>query len=189
MDTPTKKKIQARGLPAGFGINVPESVRRPVELGDYLDDDPPAKPEPIRPQPANPILGATASPAGEAVAPRPAPRPSPPTINHQPPAIHRHARKNPPRKQINMRPETLRKAADLLRDVQEYGPQPDTKASEIFEALVDLLHDARPYLDVSQVPPRGKWGEPTARAFPQHLKHAFARAILHADAAARGRAA
>ena len=95
-------------------------------------------------------------------------------------ARSKHTRSGPPRKQINMRPETLDKAQELLFLVQQFGPQFDTKASEVFEALVDLLHESRRHLDFSDVPLRGKWGEPSARAYPQHLKAAFAEAIRRA---------
>ena len=175
-----KKPAQARGLPAGFGLggiaNSPLVGRKPVQLGDYLDDEPKAEP-PAQPEPA------------AVEEPEPTPKPKPkvkkkassggagPNTSLPASAKSRFVRSGPPRKQINMRPETLDKARELLWLVQEYGPQPDAKASEMFEALVDLLHDARQRLDLSEVPLRGKWGEESAREFPQHLKAAFAEAI------------
>jgi hypothetical protein len=87
------------------------------------------------------------------------------------------ARNAPPRKQVNMNPETLRMVEELLDFVQTYGGQNDTKASELFEALVLTLYEAREQLDLSRVPPRGRWGSPTARAFPTALKNTFQAAI------------
>ena len=188
-----KRSTQARGLPATFGLDAPlGAARKPVQLGDYLDD--PTTPEPVAEAP-KPVE----APEPEPVAEKPAVTETP--SNPKPakkrgggsggagsggsgmsttlPASARSkfVRNGPPRKQINMRPETLDRARELLWLVQEYGPQPDAKASEMFEALVDLLWDARGQLDLSQVPLRGKWGDPSARQFPQHLKQAFATAI------------
>ena len=59
-----------------------------------------------------------------------------------------------------------------------YSVQKDAKASEMFHALVSVLHESRELLDFSEVQPRGKWGSPTARAFPVSLKNAFRGAIV-----------
>ncbi len=189
----TKKPTQARGLPAGFGLggiaNTPLVGRKPVQLGDYLDDEPEADRRAVGPR-LEENSAADEAAAQRAAGPEPvkppAPKPKPkrkaggggPNTSLPASAKSRFVRSGPPRKQINMRPETLDKARELLWLVQEYGPQPDAKASEMFEALVDLLHDARQRLDLSEVPLRGKWGDETARAFPQHLKAAFAEAIV-----------
>jgi hypothetical protein len=85
--------------------------------------------------------------------------------------------RHPPRKQVNMNPETLRMVDELLEYIQTYSGQKDTKASEIFHALIAALYEARELLDFSNVPPRGRWGSPTARAFPVALKNAFGAAI------------
>jgi hypothetical protein len=85
--------------------------------------------------------------------------------------------RKPPRKQLNMNPETLRMVDELLVQIQTYTRQKDTKASEMFHALVSALYEARDSLDFSDVRPRGKWGSPTARAFPVSLKNAFRSAI------------
>lgn len=242
--TKTKRTTQARGLPAGFGLGAPLVGRRPVQLGDYLDEDVAPSPRtptapatepaergsvedvaddaarsgdaPVEPKaasaggpvPAEPGTGATAT-AGEAPdatadgqaepderTSQPARRPKRRSTGGSAPSLpgasrSKFARSGPPRKQINMRPETLDRARELLWLVQEYGPQPDAKASEMFEALVDLLYEARGRLDLSEVPLRGKWGDASARQFPQHLKRAFADAILahrrRSDAAGNGK--
>jgi hypothetical protein len=86
-------------------------------------------------------------------------------------------RKIPPRKQVNMNPETLRMVDELLQRIQTYSVQKDAKASEMFHALVSVLYESRELLDLTDVQPRGKWGSPTARAFPVSLKNAFRGAI------------
>jgi len=81
------------------------------------------------------------------------------------------------RKQVNMNGDTLRMVEELLDQIQRYSRQKDTKASEMFHALVSAIYEARDLLDFSNVQPRGKWGTPTARAFPIALKNAFQKAI------------
>jgi hypothetical protein len=82
------------------------------------------------------------------------------------------------RKQVNMSPETLQMVDELLDYVRTYSAQTDTRASELFHALVLSLYEAREQLDLSKVPPRGRWGTPTASAFPVALKNAIQMAII-----------
>ena len=56
--------------------------------------------------------------------------------------------------------------------------QRDAKANELFHAAILLLYEVRGELDLHQVPKRGKWGTPTARAFPVALKSAFLEAVI-----------
>lgn len=42
------------------------------------------------------------------------------------------------------------------------------------------------HLDLAHVPPRGRWGTPTARAFTTAIKRAVERAIVERDRAKRG---
>ena len=65
----------------------------------------------------------------------------------------------------------------LVDQICEQCVQGDVKASELFHALVSTLYEAREHLDFSQVKPRGKWGSPTAKAFPVSLKNSFRSAI------------
>ena len=85
--------------------------------------------------------------------------------------------RRPDRIQCNMRPETVKMFNDIVEFVQRYSLQNDAKASEIFDALISVLHDSKADLAFHDVPRRGKWGTPTARAFPTALGNAFARAI------------
>lgn len=159
-----------RGLPDNFGLKV--AAEAPVQLGDYLDDEV----EPVRPRPAPVVtLPVREEPRVLREEPRPLrPLPEPPPRTMFRPQV---VNKPPPRKQVNMNPQTLRMVEELLDYVQAYGGQNDTKASELFEALVLMLYEAREQLDLSRVPPRGRWGTPTARAFPTALKNAFQAAV------------
>lgn len=86
----------------------------------------------------------------------------------------------PPRKQVNMTPETLRMVDDLLRHLRQYSQERDVRASELFHALVLAVWEVREQLDLSRVQPRGKWGSPTAMALPVALKNSFQQAIIRA---------
>ena len=157
----------SRGLPSSFQLAVPAAAfDAPVQLGEYLDDppSPPARPPTARPaaQATQPGLVRAAGPATDTRPPaRPRPKP----------------RVNAPRKQLNMNAETLRMVDELVRRVQAASGQPDAKVSELFHGLIGALYEAREHLDLSRVPPRGRWGSATARAFPMALRAAFREAI------------
>lgn len=83
-----------------------------------------------------------------------------------------------PRREMSMTPETLRMSDELLDVIRSGSGQRDTKANELFHALVLLVHEAVDELDVHAIPKRGRWGSPTARAYPVELKNAFLKALL-----------
>ncbi len=178
------------GLPDGFEIN----LDNPVELGDYLDEDfsgnaakaiaakraTALKPEPVKVVSEAAPLPPTSRPQ-VVEAPPPLPQRNDSVLNLAE-ARRRSAPKaapfrRPDRFQCNMRPETVKMFNDLVEYVQRYSLQNDAKASEIFDALISVLYDSKGDLEFNDVPRRGKWGTPTARAFPTSLGNAFARAI------------
>ena len=83
-----------------------------------------------------------------------------------------------PRREISMTPETLRMSDELLEMIRSATGQRDAKANELFHAAILLLYEVRGELDLHRVPKRGKWGTPTARAFPVALKSAFLEAVI-----------
>jgi hypothetical protein len=171
---------KTRGLPPSFQLDVARAaVERPVQLGDYLDEEeasltakpvapatPAALAEPPRGGHVGPTAPSVSTPLHQArMRPRfPVPKPT-------------KLATTVPRKQVNMTPETLRMVDQILDYVRTYSVQKDTKASELFHALVLALYEARDYLDLSRVPPRGRWGTPTAAAFPIAIKNAIQAAI------------
>lgn len=190
-----------RGLPPDFALDIPDRPK-PVDLGDYLDEVEAAPPKAVArpvakdapPSPAPPpapAQGPTATPAPPAAPskvvemPRPLPESREPEErrdNGQEPGAARAPRpkrafKVPPRRQINMSPETQRMVDELLDYVQAYSVQRDAKGSEVFHGLVLALYEAMEHIDLSNVPARGRWGTPTAQAFPISLKSAFQAAI------------
>jgi hypothetical protein len=165
-----------RGLPKTFDIKVPDT---PVQLGDYLDEqlanpqaepaaEPRLPPDPVPPQP----VAVPMPPPSAAPEPTPGPRVA-------------SARRGPPRKQFNMTPETLRMLDELLAHVRLHSAERDLRASELIHALVLAGFEVRPFLDLSGVSPRGKWGSATAAMLPLSLKEAFQAAI--ANSRLRGR--
>ncbi len=170
-----------RGLPASWSVEVPSKVLdRPVVLGDYLDnEEAPISAAEIRPVPLRP--------PAENVVPMPQ-LVEPPRDTFSfgvrasaespaPASTDRSSFRVTQRKQLNMNPETLRMVEELLEYIQRYSGQKDAKASEMFHALVSALYEARELVDLQAIPPRGRWGTPTARAFPVALKNSFQKAI------------
>jgi len=183
-----------RGLPPDFSLDIPDRPK-PVELNDYLDE---VEARPVRQQPARQQPEPQRSkPEPESQAPSPAPPPeskvvemprqqgepaSKPAAKQEqdeprPKAKKRRTPKPPPRRQINMSPETQRMVDELIDYVQTYGVQKDAKGSEVFHGLVLALYESLEHVDLSNVPARGRWGTPTAQAFPINLKSAFKAAI------------
>ena len=185
-----------RGLPPSFKIDIPDRPA-PVDLGDYLDEveaAPAPRPatKPVAPSPAPqpkvarasenvvefPKAAAPAVAREEVTEPERIPKPQA-ELDSQAQSKRRRRRipKAPPRKQINTTPETQRMIDEIIDFVQSYSVQRDAKASEIFHALVLALHESTEFLDLSSVPARGRWGTPTAQAFPISLKSAIKAAI------------
>lgn len=145
------KKKQEVGLPSSFGISVPMDSSKPVDLGGYLDE------VFETPQPASKV---------------PAVEKEPPT-----PPREKPRRIEPPRKQVNMKPETMRKIEELLKIVRNRGPQRTAAMSEVFDALISVLYEVRDSIDFAGVPKRGQWGSATASAYVSALGKSFSKAI------------
>ena len=171
-----KKK---RGLPSSFGLDVARSaIQGPVQLGDYLEEEdrttitPAAKASPhngVDLQHMGPAETVPPGMASQAVRPR---------LARLPVAKPAKLPTTVPRKQVNMAPDTLRMVDELLDYIRTYSVQKDPKASELFHGLVLALYEAREYLDLSNVQPRGRWGTPTASSFPIAIKNAIQAAIV-----------
>ncbi len=184
------------GIPTGFTLDV-----KPVrDLGDYLDEPGPipAPPKPQREITAGPSQEGLASPAPAQIAvldrppappvapvPVPAVPPVGPSGDLRRPVVEDGmrpptgpARPKAPRREMSMTPDTLRMSDELLDLVRSGSGQRDTKANELFHALVLLAYEARGEVDTHTIPKRGQWGTPTARAYPRELANAFLRAIL-----------
>jgi hypothetical protein len=191
------------GIPESFSLNV-DPVR---DLGDYLDEPAPVvprkpkddavtkaiasdaatQPTATRPvaDPQRPVQQPAAAqrdvvqkqpPTGPASSPV-APTPEPSTCTEAE-REERGVKPKAPRREISMTPDTLRMSDELLDLIRSGSGQRDTKANELFHALVLLVYEVKDELDPHTIPKRGRWGTPTARAYPLELKNAFLRALL-----------
>jgi len=146
------------------------AVREPVIERPTIVAPPPqaARPEPVVEQPPIVLREERVIPQARPVAPT-----REPVVNED-----RLPKPKGPRREISMRPETLRMSDELLDLIRGGSGQRDTKANELFHALVLLVHEAMDELDPHAIPKRGRWGTPTARAYPLELKSAFLKALL-----------
>jgi hypothetical protein len=69
---------------------------------------------------------------------------------------------------------------ELMKHVQTFSPEGDTRTSEVFQGVIGVLHSAMDELDLSGLPRRGAWGSVTAKNFPNALGGAFEQAIVKA---------
>jgi hypothetical protein len=174
---------EKRGLPPGYDLHIPDPVAsKPVQLGDYLEEvdaeTPRApKPAPRQQRAENKVIDMPRPSEGHNEVSPDAPPEEAKAGEAKPTRRHRRKHTGPARKQINATPETLRMVDEIIDYVQTYSVQKDAKASEVFLALVLALYEARESIDLSEVPARGRWGTPTAKAFPISLKNAFQEAI------------
>jgi hypothetical protein len=187
------------GIPEGFQLNV-----EPVsDLGDYLDEAPALtlrKKESLPPSVVESVtqrgglqvestLQSTipVTDSSKVIEIPTSPKSSPamvkPLVEEETRAQDETNRIEPrpiqkaPRREISMSPETFEMFDELLELVQQGTGQRDTKANELFHALVLMAHESKGELELYGVPKRGKWGTPTARAFPIELKNAFLSAL------------
>lgn len=160
-----------RGLPDDFVLDLPDEG--PVKIGDFLDEAPviPRARTPEAPKlkpPARPsvALGRTEDPTEPAAIRSELPR----TERARPsPAVIRY--------QLNLTPRSKVMLEELVEHIRNYGPQPDVRTSEVFQAIMQLVHNAMDRLELADLPKRGAWGSVTAKNFPMALSEAFERAI------------
>ena len=82
------------------------------------------------------------------------------------------------RLQINLTPDSERQVNELIEIISSQSAEKNIMFSEILNALIHNLYEARADLNVSRVPLRGRWGAPTAKSFPIALAQAFKEAII-----------
>lgn len=175
------RKAREEAVPPPAQPFVPESeavVAQPVATAviDSLPTAHPLTPPPA--MPAAPVLQ-QAEPVVTPVLPTVSMTPAkavPPRA--EPEREERGGKEKAPRREISMTPETLRMSDELLEVIRSGSGQRDTKANELMHALVLLVYEALDHVDPHSIPKRGRWGTPTARAYPLEIKNAFLRALL-----------
>ncbi|MFO0840954.1 MAG: hypothetical protein U0797_00965 [Gemmataceae bacterium] len=98
----------------------------------------------------------------------------------------RGGRLKAPRREVTMSPETIRMTDELVEMIRRGSGQRDTHVNELVHALVLLAYEVKDGVDPHSIPRRGRWGTPTARAYPLELKNAFLRALLERHSTADG---
>lgn len=180
-----------RGLPAGYAFDIP--TEGPVRLGDYLDEFAAARPAAV----AAPASGTSLTPEKVVEVALPSQKTvaagrkegtsiakgAPVHVVHEDAAVHEEkpaarTRPNYPRMEINLSAQAQRMVHEIIENVQQYSVQHNAKASEVFQAMVEVLYRSLNRIEYAQVPRRGKWGTPTAAAFRVALGEAFAKAIV-----------
>ena len=169
-------KKESRGLPPNFDLDLPTD--KPVELGDYLDEEA-ALSSTGRQTHIEPPVTAAYEPSPFPPAPPTSVPVTPPGSFPQRAYLSRQQLRSGavPRKQLNATPETMRMLDELLMQIRQQSMEKDVRTSELFNAMVLCVYEARAYLDLSAIPPRGRWGSPTAASLPVALKNAFMEAI------------
>jgi len=191
-----------------LSVSSDDLVGKPVQVGSYLDEDPvldlikaqrqarvsastatfappvatpqaPPLPEPRRQEIATP---APAAVVPQQVVQQQAPLTTSVAMNQdytQAP-LPKEKKMRPPirRLQINLTPDSERQVNELLEIISAQSAEKNIMFSEILNALILNLYEARADLNVSRVPLRGKWGAPTAKSFPIALAQAFREAII-----------
>ena len=170
------------GLPGDYDLDVDtqeEPAAKPMNIGGYLDDLHPAvnqkAPAARMEQSVVPETRPRDTPSprrkeGEGRAPVPTTQRPRNLTSPQAPTRALH-------KQVNMKAETWDCLDELTQHISAYSDLRNPYTSEIFEALVLAVYEARELLVLDDVPVRGRWGTPTAAIVPIALKNAFQRAI------------
>ena len=73
------------------------------------------------------------------------------------------------RTRLNITEEQRDKLDEIVQEMKRVGPERHLKASEVVDALVSVLHDAREHLDMSMVRRRGKFGTQQHRMYRDAL--------------------
>ena len=178
------------GLPDGFDLNVTASdLAGPASLPGYLDEDPVMSFAKLRKQQASQPITFASAPVNDQQQPT-VPSPTP-TINVVPaiPKQHVEPAYLPPSKaviapidrkrfQINLDVGSERMLEELLELLSSQSSGNRIKSSELFQALLMTLYNAKGEIALGSLPTRGRWGSPTAKAFPVNLAQALREAIV-----------
>lgn len=174
------------GLPNDYKLNLP-AEDAPADISDYADEHfgnkkatTPTKTERAeekKPSAKQPPRASGSSKVVRMTQTRTDAPPAKPPAARLRPSSQSSRVLRPPRKEIGLDADTLRKIDELVEDVRDGSLEPGARASEVFRAIVQLVHEARHKVDYSRVSRRGQWGSPTARAFIAELREAFLKAV------------
>lgn len=168
------------GLPEGYDLRVSGSqlLEEPASLAGYLDDEPPV----VKRQETRPVRQIQTVPQRQPVSIEPELPPlyqaiergvvEQPKVVKKPTQIRERVR----RIQINVTPEIEQKTEELLDILSRQSPDGRVTVSELMQALVHNLYDARDYID-GRLPQRGRWGTASAKSYAAELAIVLREAI------------
>jgi len=173
-----KKKA---GLPEGYDLRVTSSelLDGPATLSGYLDE----RPRYVAPvEPTRLVAQQIVRPPVEEVAPREVIQ----AVAVSQKVLELKTVESIPRKpqrekirrlQINISPEVERKGEELLELLARQSPDGRVTVSELIQALILNLYDARDNIN-GRLPERGRWGTSSAKSYPAELAIVLREAIL-----------
>jgi (2Fe-2S) ferredoxin len=172
---------QKAGLPDGYDLRVTSSELKdaPASLSGYLDDE---RPQYIPPaEPVRTIPQQIAKPAVEVVPSRVSYQetvsPKVREIRKEEVSQGKPQREKVRRLQINISPDVERKGEELLELLGRQSPDGRVTVSELMQALILNLYDARDNIN-GRLPERGRWGTSSAKSYPAELAIVLREAIL-----------
>lgn len=152
----------------------------PASLSGYLDDEKPRYVPPVEPvrtiapkESVRPVVESAPQRTyyQEEVAPKVR------QISSPTPTVRKPPREKVRRLQINITPEIERKGEELLAILGRQSPDGRVTVSELMQALVLNLYDARDNIN-GRLPERGRWGTSSAKSYPAELAIVLREAIL-----------
>ena len=174
------------GLPDGFDLRVTSEdlMGKPARLSGYLDPAPIIVREPQQVQKFEPIMRDTQEGLSvqriETIIDRDtqslAPRAVPQTKEIGIPQRKIQKPVKVQRLHMNVTPDIERKALELMEILSHQSPDRRVKITEVMQALLILLYDARDDIN-ERLPERGRWGSPTAKSIPTELAKVFKQAL------------
>ena len=153
------------GIPAGFKLDLekPDESTKPIRRGDYLDEID-----------ARPTATAVVTPPVQV---EPKQKTEPPKREAKITVANSVSAK---RTRLNVSHEARERLSKIVGYMRQFGPEDDIRASEVLEATILALYEAREHLDLSNVRRRGKWGSPTHKMFPIALAESVSKGIASA---------
>lgn len=164
-----------KGMLDGFDLLGSEDrPDEPVHVGDYLEETTAPKPKP---------KAAPLAPVAKKRAPKKAPTKTADDkkkLAEKEPAGAQpvaQAQSTSGRTRLNITDEQRDKLDEIVREMHRVGPERYLKASEVVDALISVLHEAREHLDMGMVRRRGKFGTQQHRMYREALAESIRATI------------
>lgn len=176
-----------RGMPKG--LDLLGARPKPVRSGDYLDEvlAPTATPRQVS-EALQPVVASPVEPEGRQKRPPEtvvgegsgdAPSTTAPAKEEE--SRPRRKTKDIHRARLNVSDDGMDRLREVVSYIESYGPEPTIKASEVIEAAISIVHEARGRLDLSKMRRRGKYGTTSHQVYSAALAESIKRAVANLD--------